>query len=83
MEITRKGSSRTAAAVDPLGFLAGLKHYALQHGYGRGWVAHSFRERFGSWPKGLDFVEALPPSPEVRAWIRSRQIAYAKRRGAA
>jgi superfamily II DNA or RNA helicase len=58
--------------------LAGI---ARQRAYKSGWVAHKYREKFGSWPP-TRFVEPLEPSPEVRAWVRSRAIAYAKVLGA-
>ena len=83
VEITPRRSPATASAADRLEFLAGMKYHALQRGYGRGWIAHRFLERFGTWPRGLEFVEPAPPSPAVRGWIKARQIAYAKRRGAA
>jgi DNA repair protein RadD len=47
-----------------------------------GWVAHKYKERFGVWPRGLNDV-AIPASLEVRRWVTSRQIAWAKSRKAA
>jgi DNA repair protein RadD len=48
-----------------------------------GWAYHLFINKFHEKPewawKGLE----LPPSPEVRSYVRSRQIAYAKSRVAA
>lgn len=42
-----------------------------------GWCSHTFRHKFGVWPKGLhDMPQEL--SPEVSNFIRSRQIAWAK-----
>jgi superfamily II DNA or RNA helicase len=45
------------------------------------WSAAKYKEKFGSWPP---FVwNSLPPaaavSPEVKSWVRSRDIAFAKR----
>jgi hypothetical protein len=54
-----------------------LAAIAKAHGYKSGWIAHKYRERFGQWPP-FGFVEPLEPSPEARAWVRSRAIAYAK-----
>jgi hypothetical protein len=44
-----------------------------------GWVAHRFKQKFGHWPR-FDWrsVGLLPPSPATRAWVKSRDIAYAK-----
>jgi DNA repair protein RadD len=56
---------------------------AQERGYQRGWIAHKFKEKFGTWPDWGSTPEPLAPTPEVRSWVRSRQIAYAKRREAA
>ncbi len=54
-----------------------------ERGHNRGWIAHKFKEKFGTWPAwGVD-VEPITPSAEVRSWVRSRNIAYAKSRAAA
>ena len=60
-----------------------LTHIGEERGYKPGWVAHKYKERFGTWP--AYGAKPLPqaPSPEVRSWVRSRMIAYAKRVGAA
>jgi superfamily II DNA or RNA helicase len=56
---------------------------ANQRGYKAGWAAVNHKEKFGSWPPYGTTVEPIPPTPECSAWVRSRMIAYAKRRGAA
>ena len=50
---------------------------AQERGYKTGWTAHKFKEKFGAWPSER-FIAPAIPSAEVRAWVRSRQIAYAK-----
>lgn len=52
---------------------------AKERGYSHGWVCHKFKEKFGHWPPYAS-VEPIEPSPEVRSWVRSRMIAYAKSR---
>lgn len=48
-----------------------------------GWVAHKFKDRVGRWPPyGWQGMPPQIPSPEVRAWVRSRDIAFAKSKGA-
>lgn len=47
-----------------------------------GWVGALFREKFGGWPPGRIWPPPRPVSPEIRAWVRSRDIAYAKSRAA-
>ena len=48
-----------------------------ERGYASGWSAHKYREKFGVWPRMLNEV-ATPVSLEVRNWVKSRQIAFAK-----
>jgi len=56
-----------------------LAFIADEKGYQRGWVSHKYRERFGSWPEARTVIPQ-PAGQEVRGWVRSRQIAYAKGR---
>ncbi len=55
-----------------------LLWFANERGYRPGWAAHKFKEKFGDWPHGTP--TPMEPTPEVRSWIRSRTIAYAKAR---
>ena len=47
--------------------------------YKAGWVAHKYREKFGVFPAWGAAPEPIPPTPEIRSWVRSRNIAFAKR----
>jgi superfamily II DNA or RNA helicase len=58
-----------------------LSAIADERGYQPGWIAHKFKEKFGLFPPWGSKPQPISPSPEVRAWVRSRAIAYAKRRG--
>jgi DNA repair protein RadD len=62
-----------------------LAAIAREHGYKPGWIAHKYCEKWGSFPAWGSTPEPIEPTPEVRSWVRSRQIAYAKafERGAA
>lgn len=60
-------------------FYAGLLWYAESKGYKKGWVAHKYQEKFGAWPR-LGEVTPCDPDAMVLNWLKSRQIAYAKRR---
>ena len=44
---------------------------------------YKYKEKFGAWPPYGATPTPIAPTPEVRSWVRSRLIAYAKRRGAA
>lgn len=57
-----------------------LLGYARTRGYQDGWAWHKYAEFFdGRHPAGLRKVSTAP-SPEILSWIKSRQIAHAKRR---
>ena len=58
-----------------------LLGYARNKGYQPGWAFHKYREFTGREPRGLNQVAATP-TPEILGWIRSRQIAFSKRREA-
>jgi putative DNA primase/helicase len=49
-----------------------------------GWIACKFKERIGRWPPyGWQGAAPLFPSPATRAWVRSRDIAFARSMAAA
>lgn len=54
-----------------------LLHLRKDRGYSDGWVANQYRNIFGVWPRGMRNV-ATPPSPELKSWITSQNIRYAK-----
>ena len=60
-----------------------LAHIGLERGYKPGWVAHKYKEKFGAFPPWGSSPQPIPPTPEVRSWVRSRQIAFAKARSSA
>ena len=47
-----------------------------------GWIAHSYKAKFGVWPVNRS-VAPMEPTQEVRSWVRSRDIAWAKSQGRA
>ena len=60
-----------------------LAYIADERDYKTGWVAYKYKEKFGTWPPWGSAPELIEPTREVRSWVRSRQIAYAKRRAVA
>jgi DNA repair protein RadD len=60
-----------------------LVHIAVERDYKPGWAAHKFKEKFGAWPPWGSRPQPIEPTPEVRSWVRSRQIAFAKSMSAA
>jgi DNA repair protein RadD len=71
-----------AGVFDQAEWQAMLTHIAEQRGYKPGWVAYKFKDKFGDWPTRR-YVPAIEPSREVLSWVRSRDIAFAKRRAVA
>ncbi|HEY2212307.1 MAG TPA: DEAD/DEAH box helicase [Bradyrhizobium sp.] len=61
---------------------AELKCYAERKDYKPGWATNKYREKFGVWPDHSlrDVVPAKGISAKTAAWIKSRQIAWAKGR---
>jgi superfamily II DNA or RNA helicase len=87
-ELGRVDRQRHVEAAQPrreekLRFHRQLAYIARERGYRDGWIAHKYKERFGIWPPTPLDVEPLAPSLEIRSWVRSRQIAYAKSMAAA
>ena len=56
---------------------SGLLQIAHERGYSEKWAAHKFRQIFGVWPRALPEVRR-EPSAELRSWVKSQQIAFAK-----
>lgn len=86
-ELTRtaKKDNREATWDEKRQFMAGLKTYANEHGHAHGWIAHKYRARFGVWPNDRR-VKDVPPqeySPDLRRWLTSQNIRFAKGRKAA
>jgi DNA repair protein RadD len=48
-----------------------------------GWVAHQYKRKFGSFPPWGSMPEPIAPTPEILAWVKSRMIAFAKRKDVA
>jgi len=79
VEITRGKQHEDVPSEDEKAtFYAQLKGFAQERGYAGGWAAHKFREKFNVWPNGCKDIPAMEPTPQVRSWIKSRQIAWAK-----
>ena len=74
--MTRK---RKATMADKQKVFSELLAIKSSRGYSDGWVSHKFKAYFGCWPKGLMRAE-IEPSPEIKSWVLSQQIRFAKAR---
>lgn len=80
--VTAEGQKKMEATQDEKrAWWAGLQWYVAGKGWKPGAAYRIYCEKFGvgpgNWQKE---VPAAPPSPEVQAWIRHRNIKYAKSR---
>jgi superfamily II DNA or RNA helicase len=55
-----------------------LLYYSRNKGYRDGWAANKYRDKFGVWPKNMNYFTPHRENPEVMAWLKHKQIAYAK-----
>ncbi len=46
-------------------------------GYKQGYAAGRYKDKFGTWPRGLRELSTVPDA-EVLGWVKSRQIAFRK-----
>jgi len=77
----QRKENRELGWAEKVAFMASLRAYAIETGKKDGWTAHKYREKFGVWPNDPRVKNARPAaevSPVVRAWIRSRNIRWAK-----
>jgi superfamily II DNA or RNA helicase len=65
------------AEIDPPTWHAMFAAIGIERNYKPGWASNSFKEKFGYWPPSRH-VTPIDPSPEVRAWVRSRAIAWSR-----
>jgi hypothetical protein len=64
---------------DEASFYCELRYIESARQYKSGWAAHQFKSKFGRFPPwSWNNHQPRQPSPATIAWVRSRQIAYAK-----
>ncbi len=75
-----KSTGREATSAEKAQFFSEIKWYAQSRGYSKGWAAHLFKERYKVWPNHYSDVLPRFASADTVNYIKSRQIAYAKRK---
>jgi superfamily II DNA or RNA helicase len=92
IEITRGMAGAEAASEQKTYTNDQMRHFCAQlKGYAsgmnpqkrtmkKGWIAHTFRAKFGVWPDGFDGWPPEEPTPFVLAFIRAKNAAYNIRR---
>lgn len=83
-ELIQLESRRAAVATtqqERIQFHAELRHIADQRCYKPGWASQQYKQKFGSFPSwAWNERPSRPPSATTLSWVRSRAIAFAKRR---
>jgi DNA repair protein RadD len=72
-----RDGTMTGTVADLQSFHGQLAQIARDCGYKHGWAAHQFYKKHGFWPP-TRHPKLVPPTAATLAWVRSRQIAYAK-----
>jgi hypothetical protein len=62
----------------PKGVYAGLLWVQRDKNHDPGWIGHTFREIFGTWPRPRDKGAPVRPPVELLEWIRMRKKGKAK-----
>ncbi len=75
----RKPTAAAAQFPDKNRTYGKLLWYCRQRQYKDGWAANKYRELYGVWPRGLDYMQHYSsPDMALYSWIKSTQIRYAK-----
>lgn len=75
------GKQRKVSQSEKQLWYSGLLHIQNARGYKNRWADAQYRSKFGVWPKGLSCFSSAP-TEEISNWVRSRMIAFAKKRAA-
>ena len=74
----RRSPQHVYTADEKRQWFAELLGYAEERGWKPGWASHKYKEKFGHWPPSKYDVEPEVPGWQVRAYVKSRLIAYAR-----
>jgi superfamily II DNA or RNA helicase len=72
-------AKREATPSEKRQFYAELLGYAEMYGKTEKWALANFRDRYGEWPYNSRHAISEEPSLLTRAWVKQKQIAYAKK----
>jgi superfamily II DNA or RNA helicase len=59
-------------------FWAMCKYKVFNSGWNNGRAAHTYRDKFGVWPRNLDERRTKPPTAEFEKFVKHRLIAFLK-----
>ncbi|WP_323012915.1 DEAD/DEAH box helicase [Devosia sp.] len=72
-----KGKPKTFDKATKQRWWSGLLWYVDTRGKSRGWASHTYKDKFGVWPRDL-FDHAIEPDGEVRNFVKHKAIRWAK-----
>ena len=80
LELTADRKAKLPTPAEKATWYAMLLGYAEVNGKSQSWVLANYREKFKEWPRRKEGVKSIMPDAAVERWIRSRRIAWAKKR---
>jgi superfamily II DNA or RNA helicase len=83
VDAQRRAWNASPSAAERIEWHGMITSIAHERGRKPGWIAHTYKAKFGNWPPYGTAAKPIAPTPECRSWVRSRDIAYAKSRSAA
>ena len=84
VEINSRQREWRKEKAEQMHFYLELVTIGAERGYKPVWCAFKFKEKYGRWPeRSWERMQSLPPTQKTRGWVKSRQIAGAKRRARA
>ncbi|WP_164882400.1 DEAD/DEAH box helicase [Paenirhodobacter populi] len=75
------GKHRAPTSAEKQAWFSGLQTIRQVRGRSTGWVANTYRDRFGVWPRGLDPAPGAA-TPEMWNFVKAKDIKFAKSREA-
>jgi DNA repair protein RadD len=83
IEFSSRHNARVLSQHERIAFYGELRSVACDRGYKQGWAAQQYKTKFGSFPPwAWNDHPTIQPTAATLSWVRSRQIAFAKRRTA-
>jgi superfamily II DNA or RNA helicase len=79
-DLEEVGSKKKATMADKRRFYGMMLWYVRENKKNPKMVTARYKSKFGVWPRGMDFVQAIQPDAEFLGGIKHEQIKYAHRR---
>lgn len=78
LEEKRRGDKKIYSAEEKRIFAGMLEWYREEKGYKFGWLSHKYKAKFGHFPRGNKYMEAIEPDKKFMNWIKYQNIKWAK-----